>query len=106
MRTFDFAPLYRSTVGFDRLFSMLDQAARLEPSTQQWPPYDIEKVADDAYRITMAVAGFSQDEIELTQHDTTLVVTGQKKDRDGERDTSTVASRRAPSARPSASPTT
>ncbi|WP_342149721.1 Hsp20 family protein [Methylorubrum sp. SB2] len=84
MRTFDFAPLYRSTVGFDRLFSMLDQAARAEPSTQ-WPPYDIEKVTDDAYRITMAVAGFSQDEIELTQHDTTLVVTGQKKDRDEER---------------------
>jgi len=85
MRTYDFAPLYRSTVGFDRLFSMLDQAARVEPSTQ-WPPYDIEKVADDAYRITMAVAGFSQDEIELTQHDTTLLVTGQKKDKDGERD--------------------
>ncbi|BCM87428.1 Hsp20 family protein [Methylobacterium indicum] len=86
MRTFDFAPLYRSTVGFDRLFSMLDQAARLEPSTQQWPPYDIEKVGEDAYRITMAVAGFSQDEIELTQHDTTLLVTGQKKDRESERD--------------------
>jgi molecular chaperone IbpA len=85
MRTYDFAPLYRSTVGFDRLFSMLDQAARVEPSTQ-WPPYDIEKVADDAYRITMAVAGFSQDEIELTQHDTTLLVTGQKKDKDGERE--------------------
>ncbi|GJE77159.1 Hsp20 family protein [Methylorubrum suomiense] len=79
MRTFDFAPLYRSTVGFDRLFSMLDQAARVEPSTQ-WPPYDIEKRADDAYRISMAVAGFGPDEIELTQHDTTLLVTGQKKD--------------------------
>ncbi|MCF4125705.1 Hsp20 family protein [Methylobacterium sp. SyP6R] len=86
MRTFDFAPLYRSTVGFDRLFSMLDQAARLEPSTQQWPPYDIEKAGEDAYRITMAVAGFSQDEIELTQHDTTLLVAGQKKDREAERD--------------------
>ncbi|KTS34226.1 heat-shock protein [Methylobacterium indicum] len=85
MRTYDFAPLYRSTVGFDRLFSMLDQAARVEPSTQ-WPPYDIEKVADDAYSITMAVAGFSPDEIELTQHDTTLLVTGQKKDKDGERE--------------------
>lgn len=84
MRTFDFAPLYRSTVGFDRLFSMLDQASRVEPSTQ-WPPYDIEKVAEDAYRITMAVAGFSQDEIELTQHDTTLIVTGQKKDKPEER---------------------
>ncbi len=85
MRTYDFPPLYRSTVGFDRLFSMLDQAARVEPSTQ-WPPYDIEKVADDAYSITMAVAGFSPDEIELTQHDTTLLVTGQKKDKDGERE--------------------
>lgn len=84
MRTLDFAPLYRSTVGFDRLFSLLDQAARVEPSTQ-WPPYDIEKVADDQYRITMAVAGFAPDEIELTQHDTALLVTGQRKDRDGER---------------------
>jgi molecular chaperone IbpA len=83
MRTYDFAPLYRSTVGFDRLFSMLDQAARVEPSTQ-WPPYDIEKVAEDAYRITMAVAGFSPNEIELTQHDTTLLVAGQKQDRDEE----------------------
>lgn len=85
MRTYDFAPLYRSTVDFDRLLSMLDQAARVEPSTQ-WPPYDIEKVAENAYRITMAVAGFSQDEVELTQHDATLIVTGQKKDKDGERE--------------------
>ena len=84
MRTYDFAPLYRSTVGFDRLFSILDQAARVEPSTQ-WPPYDIEKVSESEYRITMAVAGFSQGEIELTQHDATLLVTGQKKDKDGER---------------------
>jgi molecular chaperone IbpA len=85
MRTYDFAPLYRSTVGFDRLFSMLDQVARVEPTTQ-WPPYDIEKASETEYRITMAVAGFSQDEIELTQHDTTLLVTGQKKDKDGARE--------------------
>lgn len=84
MGTFDFAPLYRSTVGFDRLFSLIDQAARVEPSTT-WPPYDIEKVAADEYRITMAVAGFTPDEIELTQHDTTLLVTGQKKGQEGER---------------------
>ncbi len=84
MRTYDFAPLYRSTVGYDRLFSLLDQAARVEPSTQ-WPPYDIEKIDENAYRITMAVAGFSQDEIELTQHDTTLLVTGQRKGREEER---------------------
>ena len=81
MRTLDLAPLYRSTVGFDRLFPLLDQAARVEPSTT-WPPYDIEKVADDAYRITMAVVGFAPDEIDLTQHDTTLLVAGQRKGQD------------------------
>lgn len=77
MRTLDFAPLYRSTVGYDRLFSMLDQATQAEASST-WPPYDIERVADDEYRITMAVAGFAPDEIELTQHDSSLLVTGQK----------------------------
>jgi len=84
MRTFDFAPLYRSTVGFDRLFELIDQAARVEPMTS-WPPYNIEKTADDAYRITLAVAGFAQDEIELTQNDTVLLVTGQKKPDESER---------------------
>ena len=84
MRTLDFAPLYRSTVGFDRLFSMLDQATQAEASST-WPPYDIERVEDDAYRITMAVAGFASDEIDLTQHDNTLLVTGQRKSAAGER---------------------
>jgi molecular chaperone IbpA len=84
MRTLDFAPLYRSTVGFDRLASLLDQAAQVDTSAT-WPPYNIEKVTADEYRITMAVAGFTQDEIELTQHDTALLVTGQKKGGDGER---------------------
>jgi molecular chaperone IbpA len=78
MRTYDFAPLYRSTVGFDRLFNMLDQAARVEPMTN-WPPYNIERSGDDQYRITLAVAGFSPDEIELTQHERTLLVTGNKR---------------------------
>ncbi|WP_134500374.1 Hsp20 family protein [Microvirga pakistanensis] len=77
MRTFDISPLYRSTVGFDRLFDLLDQTARVEPMTN-WPPYNIEKAGDDQYRITMAVAGFSPDEIELTQHESTLLVTGHK----------------------------
>jgi molecular chaperone IbpA len=84
MRTYDVAPLFRSSVGFDRLLDLLSQAERVEASSA-WPPYDIEKVAEDEYRITMAVAGFTPDEIELTQHDTTLLVTGQKKDKDGER---------------------
>jgi molecular chaperone IbpA len=75
MRTFDFAPLYRSTVGFDRLFEMADAAA----SRPDWPPYDIEKKGDNQYLITLAVAGFGPDEIELTQHGNTLFVTGQKK---------------------------
>ena len=66
MRTYDFSPLYRSTVGFDRLFDMLDQSARAE-SPPNWPPYNIERTSEDDYRITMALAGFSPDEIELVQ---------------------------------------
>ncbi|AWN43033.1 Hsp20 family protein [Methylobacterium durans] len=83
MRTYDVAPLFRSSVGFDRLFDLLTQAERVEPSAA-WPPYNIEKVAEAAYRITMAVAGFTAEDIELTQHDTTLLVAGQRKDQDGE----------------------
>ena len=77
MRNFDLSPLYRSTVGFDRLFELLDQAARVEPLTN-FPPYNIEKLGDDRYRISMAVAGFSEDEIELVQKDGALFVSGQK----------------------------
>jgi len=73
MRTFDFTPLYRSTVGFDRLFDMVDSSIRPD-----WPPYDIEKLGEDKYRISMAVAGFSSDEIELTQEGNTLLVSGAK----------------------------
>jgi molecular chaperone IbpA len=78
MRTsLDLSPLYRSTVGFDRLVDMLNQAGRVEPMTN-WPPYNIEKSSDDQYRITIAVAGFSPDEIELVQQENTLFVNGQK----------------------------
>lgn len=73
MTTFDFAPLYRSTVGFDRLFEMLDHSARPD-----WPPYDIEKTGDNAYRITMALAGFGPEDVEVTQHGVQLLVTGRK----------------------------
>jgi molecular chaperone IbpA len=73
MRTFDLTPFYRSTVGFDRLFDMLDSTVRSD-----WPPYDIEKVDDDHYRISMAVAGFSPEEIQVTQEGTDLLVVGQK----------------------------
>jgi molecular chaperone IbpA len=74
---YDFSPLYRSTVGFDRLFDMLEQSRRSE-SAASWPPYDIEKIGQDQYRISMTVAGFSPDEIELVQQANTLLVTGQK----------------------------
>jgi len=80
MRSFDYTPLYRSTVGFDRLFDMLDNGVRSE-----WPPYNIEKLGTDDYRITMAIAGFSTEEVELTQHGPELIVTGQKKPEEGNR---------------------
>lgn len=79
MRTYDFAPLHRSTVGFDRMFSLLDQASRAE-TAKTWPPYNIEKVSDDAYQITLAVAGFAPEEIDVTQNDTSLIVSGKKSD--------------------------
>jgi molecular chaperone IbpA len=78
---FDFSPLYRSTVGFDRLFDMLDQSTQVESMTN-WPPYNIEKTGEDRYLITMAIAGFSPDEIELTQKESQLLVVGQKKGSD------------------------
>jgi len=77
MRTFDLAPLYRSTVGFDRVIDMIDQASRLA-AIGNWPPYNIEKTAEDQYRISMAVAGFASEEIELVQQENTLLVSGQK----------------------------
>ena len=84
MRAYDMAPLFRSTVGFDRLIDMLDQATRVEQMTS-WPPYNIEKVADDSYQITMALAGFAPEEIELTQHDTSLLISGKKSDASDQR---------------------
>ena len=76
MTNFDLSPLYRSTVGFDHLFDMLDQASRVQPAT--WPPYNIERVGEDQYRIVMALAGFEPDEIELVQKENMLLVAGQK----------------------------
>jgi molecular chaperone IbpA len=78
MRTFDFTPYYRSTVGFDRLFDLLDKSVRSD-----WPPYNIEKKGEDDYRITMAIAGFAPNEIELVQHGSTLLVSGQKSEQQG-----------------------
>ena len=84
MRHIDFSPFYRSTVGFDRLFSMLDSMGQPE-NAQTYPPYNIERTGDDAYRITMAVAGFGEDELELEAHRNVLTVKGEKAEQnDGE----------------------
>ena len=102
---YDFSPLYRSTVGFDRVFDMLDQATRVEPMANS-PPYNIEKLGEDQYRITMAVAGFAPEEIQLVQQETTLIVTGQKHPSPRAWRSCTGASRPAPSSRASISPIT
>jgi molecular chaperone IbpA len=73
---FDFAPLYRATVGFDRVFDMLDSVASQANGTG-YPPYNIEKTGDDTYRIVMAVAGFADSELNVTQKESELLITGQ-----------------------------
>jgi molecular chaperone IbpA len=81
MRTFDLSPLYRSTVGFDRLFSLLDQAAGVDQA-QTYPPYNI---AENAYRITLAVAGFAEADLTIEVKESTLTVRGEKQAKtDGE----------------------
>ena len=78
MRTaYDFSPLFRSSVGFDRIFDLLENATRVQ-AIDNWPPYNIEKAGEDQYRISMAVAGFSPDELNLTAQPNLLVVSGQK----------------------------
>ncbi|HVY56735.1 MAG TPA: Hsp20 family protein [Xanthobacteraceae bacterium] len=76
MRTFDLSPLYRSTVGFDRLFSLLDQG--LEATAPSYPPYNIERTGENAYRITVAVAGFSEPELSIETKQNTLFIRGEK----------------------------
>ena len=75
MTTVDFAPLFRTAIGFDRLARLVDTAASSQDA-QSYPPYNIEKTGDDTYRLTMAVAGFRPDDLDLTVKDNTLVVSG------------------------------
>ncbi|MGH7047217.1 MAG: Hsp20 family protein [Stellaceae bacterium] len=83
MDRFDFSPLFRSTIGFDRLTRLVDAASRMDGAALSYPPYNIEKTGEDAYRLTMAVAGFAPDEVDVTVHENTLLVTGKaKKDED------------------------
>jgi len=84
MRDYDFTPYRRSTVGFDRLFDYLESAGRAEQDN--YPPFDIEKLGDDSYRITLAVAGFKRDEIDIVAHQNLLTITGRRSEeraRDG-----------------------
>ena len=76
MRTFDYSPFYRATVGFDRVFDLLDSVAG-QTAISAFPPYNIEKAGEDSYRIVMAVAGFSEAELNVTQKENELLVTGQ-----------------------------
>jgi molecular chaperone IbpA len=76
MRTFDLAPLYRSTVGFDRLFSLLDQG--IEGGAPGYPPYNIERTGENQYRVTVAVAGFAEGELSVVAKENTLTIRGEK----------------------------
>lgn len=76
MRTFDLAPLYRSTVGFDRLFSLLDQG--VGGAAPGYPPYNIERTGDSEYRVTVAVAGFAENELSVVAKENTLTIRGEK----------------------------
>jgi len=81
MGTIDFSPLFRSTVGFDRLPDLIDDVMRRE-SVDNYPPYDIEKIGENSYRITMAVAGFAPEDITITAQPNLLVISGRKQDQD------------------------
>ena len=78
MRTFDMTPLYRSTVGFDRMASLIDRALTADNSSQSYPPYNIEKTGDDAYRITLAAAGFSEADLNIETRESQVVISGAK----------------------------
>jgi molecular chaperone IbpA len=78
MRSFDLTPLYRSTVGFDRVFSLLDSFGGPDGTTPAYPPYNIERTGENAYRISVAVAGFTNDELNIEAKENTLTIRGEK----------------------------
>jgi len=84
MRTFDLTPLYRSTVGFDRLFDMLDSGFEAAPG---YPPYNIERTGENDYRITVAVAGFGEQDLSLEAKENTLTIKGEKQQKEEKNDT-------------------
>ncbi len=88
MRTFDLAPLYRSTVGFDRLFSLFDQMT--DNGSPGYPPYNIERTGENAYRITVAVAGFGEDDLSIEAKENTLTIRGEKQEKTDEQNGETL----------------
>src|SRR6185369_8734889 len=88
MRSYDLTPLYRSTVGFDRFFSLLDQAA--SDGSPGYPPYNIERTGENAYRISVAVSGFSQGELSIVAKENTLTIKGEKSANENAKDKSEV----------------
>jgi molecular chaperone IbpA len=89
MRHFDLSPLYRSTVGFDRLFSLLDQVSGVE-AANSYPPYNIERTGENDYRISVAVAGFAEEDLAIETRENTLIIKGAKEGRGDEVGTSEV----------------
>ena len=79
MRSYDLTPLLRSTVGFDRMARMMDSLARMDEQSGGYPPYNIEKLGEDDYRITMAVAGFGEDELDITVQEGVAIIRGEAK---------------------------
>lgn len=85
MRTYDFAPLYRATVGFDQIADMLDRVLTTEGTQPSYPPYNIEKLDDDAYRISIAVAGFSESDLTVEVRENALIVSARKAEESDDR---------------------
>ena len=86
MRTaFDFTPFRRSMIGFDRLFDQLERNTQAQPQTEGYPPFDIEKLGEDRFRIAVAVAGFAASEVDVTAHNNVLTIKGQKAEGDDQR---------------------
>lgn len=76
MRTYDFSPLYRNFVGFDRMANLIDAASQASANTASYPPYNVARLSEDTYRIELAVAGFSEDTLELETHENMLTISG------------------------------
>ena len=93
MRNFDFSPLFRSTIGFDHLDRLLDAATRENVNRSSYPPYDVVKMGEDNYRISMAVAGFREDELDVTMERNVLIVSGRSQDTSDESEDVTVLHR-------------